>query len=56
MTLDAADWTLGGRRVPLRAWYPIEVFRYPVEAGVHDAAQIDAGLARRLAVVDTRAR
>ena len=29
MTLDEADWTLGGRRVPLRAWYPIEVLHYP---------------------------
>ena len=25
----ADDWTLGGRRVPLRAWYPIEVFSFP---------------------------
>ena len=29
MLIDPTDWTLGGRRVPLRAWYPIEVFRFP---------------------------
>ena len=28
LVLDDSDWTLGGRRVPLRAWYPIEVFRF----------------------------
>ena len=44
MTLDDADWTLGGRRVPLRAWYPLEVFRYPSDA-VLDRARIDGGLA-----------
>jgi hypothetical protein len=27
LVIDDSDWTLGGRRVPLRAWYPIEVFR-----------------------------
>jgi hypothetical protein len=26
------DWTLGGRRVPLRAWYPIEVLRFATPA------------------------
>lgn len=56
MTLDAADWTLGGRRVPLRAWYPIEVFRYPVEGGVRERKQIDAALADGSLVVDGRAR
>ena len=55
MTLDADDWTLGGRRVPLRAWYPIEVFRYPV-AEVVDRARTDAGLADGSLVVDTRLR
>jgi len=55
MTLDAADWTLGGRRVPLRAWYPLEVFRYPAE-GMLDTALIDAGLADGSLVVDTRLR
>ena len=55
MTLDAADWTLGGRRVPLRAWYPLEVFRYPAE-GAWDRSRIDAGLADGSLVVDTRLR
>jgi len=55
MTLDAADWTLGGRRVPLRAWYPLEVFRYPAE-GALDGPRIDAGLADGSLVVDTRLR
>ena len=54
MTLDAADWTLGGRRVPLRAWYPIEVFRYPAESW--DRTRTDAGLADGSLVVDTRLR
>jgi hypothetical protein len=55
MTLDVADWTLGGRRVPLRAWYPLEVFRYPAE-GALDGPRIDAGLADGSLVVDTRLR
>ena len=55
MTLDAADWTLGGRRVPLRAWYPLEVFRYPAER-VLDGPRIDAGIADGSLVVDTRLR
>jgi hypothetical protein len=54
MTLDGADWTLGGRRVPLRAWYPLEVFRYP--AHVFDRARIEAGLADGSLAVDTRLR
>ena len=55
MTVDAADWTLGGRRVPLRAWYPLEVFRYPME-GALDSTRIEAGLADGSLVVDTRLR
>jgi hypothetical protein len=55
MTLDAADWTLGGRRVPLRAWYPLVVFGYP-EVGAPDRPRIDAGLADGSLVVDTRLR
>ena len=55
MTLDAADWTLGGRRVPLRAWYPIEVFRFPAD-GLLDRGRIDAGLADGTFVADTRLR
>jgi hypothetical protein len=37
MEIDADDWTLGGRRVPLRAWYPIEVLRFATPPAVHDA-------------------
>lgn len=57
MTLDPEDWTLGGRRVPLRAWYPIEVFHYPANGS--DALgqrQLDARLAEGTLVVDTRLR
>jgi hypothetical protein len=55
MVLDPTDWTLHGRRVPLRAWYPIEVFRYPVEAVV-SADRVDDLLADGRLVVDTRLR
>jgi hypothetical protein len=55
MTLHADDWTLGGRRIPLRAWYPLEVFRYPPD-GLLERARIDAGLADGSLVVDTRLR
>ncbi len=54
MSIDAHDSTLGGRRIPLRAWYPVEVFDY--SAGTVDQARIDAGLADGTYVVDTRAR
>jgi hypothetical protein len=55
MTLDADDWTLGGRRVPLRAWYPIEVFRYDSDEAL-DRSRIDVGLADASLAVDTRLR
>jgi len=55
MTIDHGDWTLGGRRVPLRAWYPVEVFRYPVGAAL-DRARIEAGLADGSLAIDTRLR
>ena len=29
LSIDTRDPTAGGRRVPLRAWYPIEVLRFP---------------------------
>ncbi len=45
MQIDPHDWTLGGRRVPLRAWYPIEVFRFPVGEPPLDDAQ--SGRSRR---------
>ena len=55
MTVDEADWTLGGSRVPLRAWYPVEVLDFtsvwtPVDADV------EAGLADGSLVSDTRVR
>jgi hypothetical protein len=54
--LDPHDWTLGGRRVPLRAWYPIEVFTFPIGQPQPDDALVDAGLADGSLVVDTRLR
>lgn len=57
MTLDPEDWTLGGRRVPLRAWYPIEVFHYPADgAEALGQRELDARLAEGTLVVDTRLR
>jgi hypothetical protein len=29
LTVEPGDGTANGRRVPLRAWYPIELFRFP---------------------------
>jgi hypothetical protein len=55
MILDSADWTLGGRRVPLRAWYPVEVLRYPADAAL-DRTRIEAGLADGSLATDTRLR
>jgi hypothetical protein len=55
-TIDPEDWTLGGRRVPLRAWYPIEVFHFPVPASGTDDVLLDARLASGELVVDTRLR
>jgi hypothetical protein len=55
MTLDPGDWTLGGRRVPLRAWYPVEVFRYP-QSELLERDRIDAGIADNSLVIDTRLR
>jgi len=61
MVIEPGDPTLGGRRVPLRAWYPIEVFHFPARtadgsAGVVDDAQLDGLLADGSLVVDTRLR
>ena len=57
MTLDAEDWTLGGRRVPLRAWYPIEVLHYPAStAGAFDRAGLESRLRGRIGRRLTRLR
>lgn len=57
MVVDPEDWTLGGRRVPLRAWYPIEVLQFPTSASsaVDDARVADL-VADGTLVVDTRLR
>jgi len=56
MVIDPVDWTLGGRRVPLRAWYPIEVLRFPAEgSGLEDEA-VDDLVANGVLVIDTRLR
>jgi hypothetical protein len=55
MALDPSDWTLGGRRIPLRAWYPVEVFSYPHGADV-DQRELEARLAEGSLAVDTRLR
>jgi hypothetical protein len=56
MTIDERDWTLGGRRVPLRAWYPVEVFRFSDLARTLNGEQLEAGLADGSLAVDTRLR
>jgi hypothetical protein len=56
MHVDPQDWTLGGRRVPLRAWYPIEVLAFPAEQARFDDAQLEALLADGSLVADTRLR
>jgi hypothetical protein len=39
--IDPGDWTLGGRRVPLRAWYPIEVLHFPTPPTIDDSGLVD---------------
>jgi hypothetical protein len=56
LVLDSDDWTLGGSRVPLRAWYPIEVFHFPAFAPGEDDAFLDARVASGELVSDTRLR
>jgi hypothetical protein len=41
MEIDPDDWTLGGRRVPLRAWYPIEVLRFSTPPAVGAAPLVE---------------
>jgi hypothetical protein len=55
MVIDPEDWTLRGRRVPLRAWYPLEVLRFPQSARVAPA-KVEDGLADGTLVADTRLR
>jgi hypothetical protein len=56
LKIDPEDWTLGGRRVPLRAWYPIEVFQFAVPVVSTDAARLAARIGSGELVVDTRLR
>ncbi len=39
--LDPEDWTLGGRRVPLRAWYPVEVLRFATPPAAGEGSLVD---------------
>jgi len=55
MTIDEADWTLRGARVPLRAWYPVEVLDFSSSWKPSDA-EIEAGLADGSLVSDHRVR
>lgn len=55
MTLHETDWTLHGARVPLRAWYPLEVMRFPTVSSIAPE-EVDAGLADRSLVLDVRLR
>jgi hypothetical protein len=54
--IDEEDCTLGGHRLPLRAWYPIEVFRFPASPVAVAEARFDDLLADGTLVVDTRLR
>jgi hypothetical protein len=53
MVIDDEDWTLRGRRVPLRAWYPLEVFRFPADPAI-GLGDVDTLLADGTLVTDTR--
>jgi len=55
LVIDRDDWTLGGRRVPLRAWYPLEVLTFPEHTAV-DVERLDELVADGVFVVDTRLR
>ena len=55
LVIDDDDWTLDGRRVPLRAWYPIEVLTFPEQTFV-DLDRLDDLLAEGVLAVDTRLR
>lgn len=55
IVIDESDPTLRGRRVPLRAWYPVEVLRFPAEPEI-PAGRVDALLSEGALVSDTRLR
>jgi hypothetical protein len=55
MTIDEEDWTLRGSRVPLRAWYPVEVLDFS-SIGTPVEADIEAGLGDGSLVSDLRVR
>jgi hypothetical protein len=54
LVIDPEDWTLEGRRVPLRAWYPIEVFDFPAPVPDTGEASLHERVASGELVVDTR--
>jgi hypothetical protein len=57
MVVDPESWTLAGRRVPLRAWYPIEVFHFAGRfSDPVDDSQLGDLIADGTLVVDTRLR
>jgi hypothetical protein len=55
MVVDPDDWTLRGKRVPLRAWYPLEVLRFPAGAEA-SGASLEARIADGSLVTDPRLR
>jgi hypothetical protein len=55
MAIDEEDWTLRGSRVPLRAWYPLEVLDFS-SIWTPVAADVEAGLADGSLVSDLRVR
>jgi hypothetical protein len=55
LDVDPGDPTSGGRRVPMRAWYPLEVFRFPADSS-DERRSIDELMASGALVMDTRLR
>jgi hypothetical protein len=56
MVLDEDDWTLRGRRIPLRAWYPLELLRFPSRGPDPVVEGRVEALAEETLVEDTRLR
>jgi hypothetical protein len=56
LDVEWGDPTSGGRWVPLRAWYPLEVFRFPAGSGDAEGSSIGELVASRGFVMDTRLR